>query len=35
MSKSYEDKTLPLPESDPDFHSHLLTLGGMEFGGNS
>ena len=35
MSGSYQDKTSPLPEGSPDFHSRLLTLGGMELGGDS
>ena len=28
-------KCSPLPEGDPDFHSHLLTLGSMELDDDS
>ena len=33
--KKKKKKNSPLRESDPDFHSHLLTLGGRELGGDN
>jgi hypothetical protein len=34
-SRPYQDKTSPLPEGGPGFHSRLLTLRGMELGVDS